>query len=513
MRPNSMSSRSPWLVLAVLSLAGCASTKAGKGAEVEGPKATETPSGSSEHAATPVTPAAEAAPKVSAHAQALFDDALKSYDVMKKAKTFDFPSLEKKFQAAAEADGHLGEADYDLGVLAERQGKVDEAVRHYREALRKKPTLRQAAENIGVIAQNAGNEDEAVKTFENILQSYPDDGGSRARLAEVYRRKGDCEKAVDLAKQALFREPKTLPAYKVLMLCAYAQKQYSMAKLVALRATRLDENDPEIFHTLGLISLAEKDPAKALAQFKTAVEKRPDYLPSHLLLAKVALDQHNYPGAEVSLRRVLQADPKNLEAHLDLGVAYKGMGHLDKAMEEYEAAKALNPNLPAIYLNQGQIVSLRGNPEKAIEMYRQYVQLSGANEVVAQDLIKESEGVIQKREEDKKAAEEAKKMEEEMKKQEDAAKVEEKRQKDEELKKQQGDAKGADVKPADSPPAADPKAKCLENAKTAKERKACEGGSALAGKAPAAPKAEEPKREPVKAAPKKPGASGDEPTD
>ncbi|MHB8878551.1 MAG: adventurous gliding motility TPR repeat lipoprotein GltE [Myxococcaceae bacterium] len=516
-----MTLRTVPLSLLALALAGCPTTgKVGKGAE--GPKVVS--GGAGQGSGTGGTAVVDTGPKISSRAMLLFEDALKSYALMKKARTFDYVSLERKFQLAAEADENFGEADYNLGVLAERQGKPEEALRHYREALRKKPTLKEAAENIGVIAQNAGNEAEAIRTFENILQNYPDDGASRARLADIYARKGECDKAIDLSKQALFREPRTLPAYKVLMRCAHEQKQYSMAKLVALRAMKLDENDPEIFHTLGLISLAEKEPAKARMQFKTAVEKRADYLPAHLMLVRIALEQQDWPGAEESIRQVLRANGKNPEAHLDLGVAHKGMGHLDKAMEEYEVAKKLNPNLPAIYLNIGQILALKGLPEKAIENYRQYIALSGENETLAQDLIKESDGVIQKREEDKKAAEEALKMEAEMKKQEEAAKAEEKKKADEELKRQQAEAKGGAAKdalkgadtPEDKAAADEDKKKCLAKAKGKKDKEACEKAAPPA----VAPKEEPKKIEPVKGTPppakapeKKSGEPSDEPSD
>jgi Tfp pilus assembly protein PilF len=215
----------------------------------------------------------------------------------------------------------------------------------------------------------------------------------------------------------------------------------------------------------------------------------------------MALEQEDYGGAEESIRRVLQADGKNAEAHVDLGVAYKGMGHLDKAMAEYDTAEKLNPKLPAIYLNRGIILAQKGVPEKAIELFRQYVALSGNNETLAQDLIRESEAVLQKREEDKKAAEEAKKMEEEMKKQEDTAKAEEKKLAEEELKRQQAEAKGAGpkVSPAkgDSADEGKKKGSGAEKPKKGESKKA------------EPKKAEEPKAEPVK----KPAGTEDEPED
>ncbi|MBI3185608.1 MAG: adventurous gliding motility TPR repeat lipoprotein GltE [Myxococcales bacterium] len=504
---------------------GCAGPRASGGVEVSGPKVREQPPASPSAAAVaPVE--TEQVPQVSPRAKLLFEDALKALEVQKKAKAIDYASVERKFQAAADADPSFGEAYYNMGVLAERRGDKKAAKAHYETALRKKPTLKQAAENLAVMAQNEGDEQGAVEVYQDILEKYPDDASSRARLAEILLRRGETERAIELAKEALFREPKTLTAYKVMMQAYYRQKQLSMAKLVALRATKLDENDPEIYYTLGLIAVAENEPAKARLHFKTAVEKRPDYLPAHLVLAKIALKQEDYMGAEESLRRLLQANGNNAETHLNLGVAYKGMGQLDKAMQAYDTAHKLSPNLPQIYLNKGIIIALKGEPEKAIDHFKQFVNLAGGEVAVPADhqvfaLIREQEGVIQKRQEEKQALEEAKRMEEEMKRQEAAQQAEEKKKKEEELKKAQHDAKGKAVEEAakgvEDGEGGGARKKCLEKAKTAKERAQCEKVETAAVKAPAPdkpePPAPAPKREekvaPVKGKTTEPGEPDD----
>lgn len=393
-------------------------------------------------------------PQISNKAKLLFDDALKSWETQKKAKAVDYPALEKKFRAAADADPNLAEAVYNLGVLAERQGKTKEAVALYKDALSRKPTLKQAAENLGVIAQNNGDDATAQKVYTDLLTSYPDDASSRARLAELARRRGDGDRAIELSREALFRDPRTLQAFKTMMLVYTERKQYALARLIALRASKIDDSDPEIFYTLGTINLAEKEPAKARVQFKKAVEARPDYLPAQYQLARMAFDQEDYQGAEEHLRRILQANGKNTDALVNLGVAYKGMGQLDKAMATYDEAAKLNPELPELLLNKGIIIGLKGDPEKAITLYKSYIARKGdvglSVDHPVHKLIEEQEEVIKQREEDKRIAAEVARMEEEMKKQEAAAAEEEKKQKEAEFQKQKADAKGQGA-PAPAP--------------------------------------------------------------
>ncbi len=96
-------------------------------------------------------------PSISSHSKFLFEDAVKDFEAQKKTGVFDYSSLEQKFQAVLSDDPNFAEAEYNLGVIAQRQGRVDRARSHYQSALRLKPSLTEAAENLAVIAQNAGN--------------------------------------------------------------------------------------------------------------------------------------------------------------------------------------------------------------------------------------------------------------------------------------------------------------------------------------------------------------------
>ncbi|HYR55274.1 MAG TPA: adventurous gliding motility TPR repeat lipoprotein GltE [Myxococcaceae bacterium] len=391
-------------VLAALDLLACAGVHQERRQEIAQPLKMDSESGQNPDG-------------ISTRAKLLFEDAVKAYDSQKKTKISDYSVLEAKFKAAGAEDPKLAEADYNLGVLAERQGKKDEAVAHYQTALKKKPMLKQAAENLAVIAQNEGRIPEAVRSYESILAAYPDDPGARARLAEIYRLGGDHDRAMEMARLALIREPRSLTAYKVMMLSYLDRKQVSMARLVALRALKIDDNDPELYHTIGLILLAENEPAKAQLQFKRATEVRPDYLPSHVMLAKAALAQENYPGAEEHLRRILQANGKNAEAHLDLGIVYKGQGQYDKALQEYALAEQINPELAVIYLNRGIILHrFKDSPEKGLDNYRKYLLMLGGAVALSAEapvfgLMNEAEQIIQAKTDAKHAEEETKKLE------------------------------------------------------------------------------------------------------
>jgi Flp pilus assembly protein TadD len=402
----------PLLVATSLVAAGCTASKAtGPTTPVKSPTTAQTPG--KEPAAVPI----------SNTAKARFEDAVKAFDAQKKAKAFDYPTLERKFKLALESDANFAEAHYNLGVIAERQGKNDEARAQYKQALAKKPSLRQAAENLAVMEQNGGNVAGAVALYQEVLQRYPDDAQSRARLAEIYRQQGDHDKAMELSRGALMRDPQSTTALKVMIRSYLDRKQLAMAKLVALRGVKLDAADPELHHAVGLILLKEGDKDEARLSFKKALEVRDDYVPSHVAMAQLSLESEDYPGAEEHLRRILQADGKNATAHLNLGVAYKGLGQFDKAMQEYDEAEKLDPELAAVSLNRAVILhKVKDAPERAVELYKKYIAMAGGDVALSAEspvfgLLREAEAIVNAKREAKHAEDQAKQMEELQKKQ------------------------------------------------------------------------------------------------
>ena len=338
--------------------------------------------------------------QISTRALLKFEDAVKLMQAQEKAGTHDWVALESRFQDALGEDQNLAEAEYNLGVIAEKQGKTQDAARYYRNALGKKPSLTVAGHNLAVLQLKGGDAAAAGETYRQVLERMPDDAGAYAGLAELSRQQGDCDQGLKYARAALVREPLTMAASKVMMKCHLERKDLAMARLVAQRALKLDANDPEILMVVGEIFSAEGEQEKARVQFAAAAAAAPDFVPAQLKLAQLALASQNWPVAETHLRRLLQVDGNNAEAHLNLGVAYRGMGQPDKAMQEYDVAEKLDPQLAPVYLNRAVILHrVKDAPERALELYRKYVAMAGGEFAVASDspvygLIQECEQII-----------------------------------------------------------------------------------------------------------------------
>jgi len=341
-------------------------------------------------AKAPVTPVTTSLPATSTgpntHALLLFEDANKAAEAQAKSGNRDDATLERRYQAVRDADPSFAEADYNLGVLAERQGKRDQAFAAYKSALQKKPSLKPAAEGLARLTQTSGDVPAAIAQWNDIARAFPDDAGSRAQLAELYRITADHDRAQDFARQALIRDPRNLSAYKTMLRSNLDRKQYAMAELVGVRALKISTTDPELFLALGDVQMGKGSVDKAIAQYQKALEVKPDYVPARLALARLALKDEDFGAAEKYLSKAVADGGGTAEVHLNLGVAYRGLGQVDKALAEYDAAQKLDPKLAPVYLNRGIILQrYKDAPDQSLELYKQYVLLSGGESALPPD--------------------------------------------------------------------------------------------------------------------------------
>ena len=63
---------------------------------------------------------------------------------------------------------------YNLGTSLSTEGKTDEAIYHYKEAIRIKPDYAEAYSNLGVDLMNQGNTQEAIRRYRQALRFKPD---------------------------------------------------------------------------------------------------------------------------------------------------------------------------------------------------------------------------------------------------------------------------------------------------------------------------------------------------
>jgi len=88
----------------------------------------------------------------------------------------------------------------------------------------------------------------------------------------------------------------------------------------------------------------------------------------------------NRPESFDVLNRAMAANPKDASAHALLGSLYMSGGMLDSAMSEWNAARELNPAIPALLRNMGYAVLYsKQSPERAIGLFTEGTKYDSQN--------------------------------------------------------------------------------------------------------------------------------------
>lgn len=188
------------------------------------------------------------------------------------------------YREAIELRPSYAEAHYNLGRLLARKGQLDDAVTHYEKALEINPADAEAQNNLGVTLFGSGRVDEAIAHYQEALKIRPDYAEASCNLASALLSKGDLDGAIAYYSVCLALLPNQ------------AEPEYNLASAL-LRKGRTDE---------------------AIAHYKKALELRPDSADAHANLGSAFLEKGRVQEAIAAYRNALRISPENVPAQTNL---------------------------------------------------------------------------------------------------------------------------------------------------------------------------------------------------
>jgi tetratricopeptide (TPR) repeat protein len=127
-------------------------------------------------------------------------------------------------------------AHINLGTARKSQGRIDEAFGHFVEALRLNPRSLEANYNLGVVYAVRGRDDDAIGHYRRALEIDPSHPRVHGNLANALGRQGRIDEAVDHYWKAVQFKPDYQKAYSNLAGTLYRSGRYDEARSVVARA-------------------------------------------------------------------------------------------------------------------------------------------------------------------------------------------------------------------------------------------------------------------------------------
>lgn len=204
---------------------------------------------------------------------------------------------------------------YSQGKMSTKERLIDQA----KTFVRQNPRNAEARVRLGVLYAEQGKYDEAIAQYNQALKLVYDNQGGLVFRGVAYMNKGDNKAALESFK-------KEIKYYK--------------------NTAQAKSNDylEQAYYYSGLIFWKNKDHDQAIEYLKSALEIRKTSADTHSWLGKVYLDKGLIDEAIKSFNEALKYDPRYADAHLGLGQAYEKKNDKEKAIAAYKEVLKISPD-------------------------------------------------------------------------------------------------------------------------------------------------------------------------
>ncbi|HXG65571.1 MAG TPA: tetratricopeptide repeat protein, partial [Blastocatellia bacterium] len=213
-----------------------------------------------------------------------------------------------------------------------------------RHRLRKYPNDFTAHLNLGAALQSQGRLEEAIQSYRQAIRIKPGDAAARNSLGTALQMTGSYAEAVAQYREALRLRPDYLSAHYNLGNSLLAQGQPDEAIPHFREVLRADPEDADANNDLGSALAMKGDMAQAGVHFERAIRSNPDHRFAHSNLGYVLAAQGKLNEAAAHYRQALRINPEDADAHNNYGKVLAIQGNLAKAVAHFEEALRLNPD-------------------------------------------------------------------------------------------------------------------------------------------------------------------------
>ena len=249
------------------------------------------------------------------------------------------------YNKALSANDNDAVTHYYLGLLYEgQQGKDNLALaeKNYRRAVEINPGLVNAYYRLAIVLRQEGsNPDEALTLAQNAIKLDPRNAEAQAALGDIYRSRGEFDKA--------------LPTYNTALTL---RKDYPEA-LFGRAATQL--------------GLKQYDPA--LADISRALIIKTNWTDAYVLQGQIQIAKGQLDAANDSFATARRLDPNNASLLAEMGDLSQKQNNPDQAIKAYEDSLAINEANPSVHFKLGQLYLNRTSFDLAAHQFERVRQL------------------------------------------------------------------------------------------------------------------------------------------
>ncbi|MDI6827717.1 MAG: tetratricopeptide repeat protein, partial [Armatimonadota bacterium] len=248
------------------------------------------------------------------------------------------------FGRAVEITGGNYLMENNLGFFLMEAGRYDEAMKHFRRALKDNPRYAEAYVNIGNILCDKGKIEEALREYQAALKVRPRFEPALNNIAGILEQRGQISEALQMYQEAVNADPNSATSHLNLGCALIRQRKLDEAIVELNEAVRIDPKLALAHYNLSRALIETGRPQDAIPHLKEVVRLEPNNAEAHLDLGALLVDNQRIDEGIAHYMEVLKLKPDFAPLHNNLAVAYFFKGQYAAAWEEVKLCRKLGMN-------------------------------------------------------------------------------------------------------------------------------------------------------------------------
>lgn len=255
------------------------------------------------------------------------------------------------------------------GASAKEAGALEASIEIYRQAVIGDPESPEARRDLGALLAQTGRFSESVDQYREAVRLEPGKGLNHFVLGLVLEQTDGVSESLEALQRAVDLEPE-YREFRFALASRLAQAgDYAAAHKHFSYLLTLDEDDLDVRLERAKLGLELGDLAAALEDAKRVEQEssRPIQTAEALtLMANGLVRQRQVGEARNYLKRALELDPEQINAHFSLGNLEGMAGNFKGAIEHYRVVSGQDPERISAWIGEATALALLGRERDAV---------------------------------------------------------------------------------------------------------------------------------------------------
>ncbi len=262
-----------------------------------------------------------------------------------------------------------------MGAAYTKQNMFEEAIKSFKEALKLDPNDKASWVNLAIIYKKRGEYEDALRAIREAIKIDPSDAKIWYLQASIYMALENYNEALNSINRALSLKEDYKDA---LILKRTILKNLNLPSEMIDTCKKLIKEgykDTDLLYDLAKAYYDTKDYDSAMHTCTEILKTTPNHMPSLFLQKEIMKAKERWDYVIPICETILNVEPRNLEALIDMSIAYEKLGKFEAALNFMIRATEIERNNVELWKRRKELAKKLNKPQEVINSSLQVLNM------------------------------------------------------------------------------------------------------------------------------------------